>query len=206
VLPVSEYRNYNNDSGIGEGCSVTGGYPYRGCRMPSLDGTYFYGDYCSGFVRSFRVVGGAATDPNDWSATLGVATSNSLTSFGQDEDGELFLVERTGRVSKIVPPLPDFEVSGAGADRFLLSLPDDWTWEDLGRTSEHPLASYKVYRGAPGSTFTCVHETQVPTWAGDPLSPASGELFAYVVTAVNAAGEETATGDPPRALSPDPCQ
>ena len=150
TLPVAEYVNSQQVSG--EGCSVTGGYAYRGCRMPSLHGTYFYGDYCTGFVRSFRMAGGVATDPRDWTATLGVGGGNSLTSFGEDQEGELYIVERTGAVSKILAPLVDFEVSGGGADAFLPHRDSDWTWEDLAYTSEHRLAAYRVYRGVPGGT------------------------------------------------------
>ena len=52
--PVYEYTH-------SEGCSVTGGVVYRGCRVPALAGTYFFGDYCSGLVRSFRLANGVAT-------------------------------------------------------------------------------------------------------------------------------------------------
>jgi len=206
VLPVAEYRNYNNGLGGGVGCSITGGYPYRGCRMPSLSGTYFYGDYCSGLVRSFRIAGGAATDPRDWSDRLGVAAANSLTSFGEDAEGELFIVERTGRVSKIVPPLADIEVSGAGADFFRLARVEPWTWEDVRYTSEHPVTAYKVYRGQPGGTFSCIQQTATPSWVGDPEDPAPGALFAYVVTALDASSAETSSGSPPRDLSAAACQ
>ena len=203
-LPVTEY--VNSQQAGGEGCSVTGGYVYRGCRMPSFAGTYFYGDYCTGFVRSLRIAGGAATDPQDWTDTLGVSIANNLTSFGQDAEGEVFLVERTGTVSKIVPPFADIPVSGAGARSFLLSDVADWTWEDLGYTSEYPVQTYKVYRGLPGGTFTCVQQTLVPSWTGDPDVPAPGGLFAYIVTATLPGGEESSSGEPPRTLSPDPCQ
>ena len=54
VFPIHEY-------GHGEGCSVTGGYVYRGKDVPAAVGRYFFGDYCSGTVWSLRVVGGEAT-------------------------------------------------------------------------------------------------------------------------------------------------
>ncbi len=56
VLPILEYGHDNIV------CSVTGGYVYRGTAIPALQGHYFYGDFCGGFVRSFRVEGGAAVD------------------------------------------------------------------------------------------------------------------------------------------------
>ena len=52
---------------------ITGGVVYRGCRMPGYAGTYFYGDFCSGFVRSFRLQGGQAVDQRDWTSQLGRA-------------------------------------------------------------------------------------------------------------------------------------
>ena len=59
--PVYEYTH-------AEGCSVTGGVVYRGCRVPALAGTYFFGDYCSGLVRSFRLASGMATELRDWTS------------------------------------------------------------------------------------------------------------------------------------------
>jgi glucose/arabinose dehydrogenase len=92
--PVAEYTH-------SEGCSVTGGYVYRGCRLPGYAGTYFYGDFCTGFVRSFRLQNGQAADPRDWTAQLG--RRSNLSSFGQDAEGELYVVELSGNVFKVVP-------------------------------------------------------------------------------------------------------
>ncbi|MFL5403569.1 MAG: PQQ-dependent sugar dehydrogenase [Gemmatimonadales bacterium] len=86
--------------GHGEGCSVIGGYVYRGSTLPDLQGTYFYGDYCQRWVHSFRYDGSAATDMTNWPE---LGTPTSLTSFGEDAAGELYLLESSGRVSKIVP-------------------------------------------------------------------------------------------------------
>jgi len=95
TLPVAEY-------GHADGCSVTGGVVYRGCRMPGYAGTYFYSDYCNAFVRSFRLVNGQATDPRDWTAQLGRGLDRP-TSFGTDADGEVYLVDHDGEVYKITP-------------------------------------------------------------------------------------------------------
>ncbi len=93
--PVLEY-------GHGEGCSITGGVVYRGCRLPGYQGTYFYADYCSHFVRSVRLEGGRASDPRDWTAALGRGL-DSPTSFGVDADGEAYIVDQDGEVYRIVP-------------------------------------------------------------------------------------------------------
>lgn len=89
------------DYGHDEGCSVTGGVVYSGCRMPDLVGTYFYGDYCSAFVRSFRLAGGQATEQRDW--TAGLSGIDQVTSFGLDTEGEVYVVDRDGEVYRLEP-------------------------------------------------------------------------------------------------------
>jgi glucose/arabinose dehydrogenase len=92
MLPVLEYSH-------GEGCSITGGFVYRGAAMPALQGTYFYADYCQGWVRSFRYANGAATEPQEWDfGDLG-----NILSFGQDAAGELYILSANGTVYRIVP-------------------------------------------------------------------------------------------------------
>ena len=84
-----------------QGCSVTGGYVYRGTAMPALQGRYFYADYCTGQIMSFRLVDGQATDP---AATFTKAPLSAVTSFGQDAAGELYLLlGNDGSVVKLVP-------------------------------------------------------------------------------------------------------
>jgi len=97
TLPVLEYAT-------GADCSVVGGFVYRGCRMPGWHGTYFYGDYCSAFVRSFRLQGGAAAEPQDWTNALGRGAGVGLiSSFGVDAEGEMYIVDHHGAVYKVVP-------------------------------------------------------------------------------------------------------
>ncbi len=93
ALPPLEY-------GHDDGCSVTGGYVYRGAAIPDLQGTYFYADYCGGWVRSFRYQGGAAAEPFQWPA---LAPGGSVTTFGEDAAGELYIASSEGRVFRIVP-------------------------------------------------------------------------------------------------------
>ena len=93
TLPVLEY-------GHGEGCSITGGYVYRGAAIPALQGHYFYADYCQGWVRSFRLQDGQAVEPQQWPT---LAPGGTITSFGQDAAGELYVLTAEGRVSRIVP-------------------------------------------------------------------------------------------------------
>lgn len=94
TLPVLDYTH-------ADGCSVTGGYVYRGSVLPSLTGHYFYADYCAGWVRSLRYQGGAATDRRDWTGTLNPGPN--VTSFGEDARGELYILTQGGQVFRIVP-------------------------------------------------------------------------------------------------------
>jgi glucose/arabinose dehydrogenase len=93
TLPVLEYDHTN-------GCSVIGGYVYRGAAIPGLQGTYFYADYCGGWVKSFRMQGGQVVDQKDWPE---LAPGGKVTSFGEDAAGELYVVSQAGGVFKIVP-------------------------------------------------------------------------------------------------------
>jgi hypothetical protein len=61
---------------------------------------YFYADYCQGWVRSFRWVGGQVTEHYDWSARL--ATNGAVSSFGEDAAGRLYVVAHGGRVYRVV--------------------------------------------------------------------------------------------------------
>jgi glucose/arabinose dehydrogenase len=92
IEPVLDYDH-------GDGCSVTGGYVYRGAAIPSLVGTYFYADYCRGWVRSFRFADGGATDRHDWPS---LSPGGSVTSFGQDTAGELYVLTSDGGIYRIV--------------------------------------------------------------------------------------------------------
>jgi hypothetical protein len=80
----------------GGNCSITGGYLYHGSLMPSMDGRYFFADYCTGRVWSFLPVGGAATDLQEHTADLAIPGAEQITSFGEDANGELYIVDSAG--------------------------------------------------------------------------------------------------------------
>lgn len=94
TLPVLDYEH------TGGACSITGGYAYRGSAIPALQGTYFYADFCSGFVRSFRYVSGQVTEHADWSS---IRPGGNITSFGEDAQGELYLMTSQGGLFRVVP-------------------------------------------------------------------------------------------------------
>ena len=89
VFPVAEYDR-------DRGCSVTGGYVYRGSARRSERGRYVYGDFCSGTLWSFRISSGEARDVRR--ETIEVA---SLSSFGENAQGELFAVSLEGTIFRI---------------------------------------------------------------------------------------------------------
>jgi glucose/arabinose dehydrogenase len=98
VLPVAEYDH-------SAGCSITGGFVYRGAALPELRGTYFYGDYCTGLVRSLRLVPRGPAEERDWTSALRTRSGGAmagLSSFGVDARGELYLVLLGGEIYRLV--------------------------------------------------------------------------------------------------------
>lgn len=83
VAPIVEYSH-------SEGCSVTGGYVYRGEAIPQLQGHYFYSDFCSGFLRSVTADGSTS----DWTEQTGEAAQ--VAGFGIGGNGEMYVVSHTG--------------------------------------------------------------------------------------------------------------
>jgi glucose/arabinose dehydrogenase len=86
VLPIQEYDH-------SEGCSVTGGYVYRGQHYPALQGIYLFGDYCSG-----SIWGMAPGSAGGWQVARLAQTGLQITSFAEDEAGELYLTDFVGGV------------------------------------------------------------------------------------------------------------
>ncbi len=94
TLPVLDYDH-------SQGCSVTGGYVYRGSAIPAVQGRYFYADFCQGWVRSFRYQSGQVSEETEWP---GLSQAGSITSFGEDAVGELYVLVSSGSVYRIVSP------------------------------------------------------------------------------------------------------
>lgn len=113
TLPVLEYCNSGfSDAACStfqpeKGQAVTGGFVYRGCRMPDLRGRYFYSDFYTAFVRSFMgVSGGNAQNRRNHTADVdppGALAINNVSSFGEDGRGELYIVDYDGEIFRIVP-------------------------------------------------------------------------------------------------------
>ncbi|MCC6847199.1 MAG: PQQ-dependent sugar dehydrogenase [Deltaproteobacteria bacterium] len=117
----------------GDGCSVTGGYVYRGSRLPELYGAYVYGDYCSGKIWALRYDGATA------STTMIADTTLSISSFGEDRDGELYVVSLGGSIHRLRRP------TGAAPGEFPRTLTATGCFSDVpNRTPAPELVPYDV--------------------------------------------------------------
>jgi glucose/arabinose dehydrogenase len=86
--PVFEYDH-------SQGCSVTGGYVYRGLSMPEYSGVYLFGDYCSGRIWGLLKAG------EDWLSGQLFSTSYNISTFGIDETGEVYLADYAGNILRL---------------------------------------------------------------------------------------------------------
>ncbi|MCA9924432.1 MAG: hypothetical protein KC421_18775 [Anaerolineales bacterium] len=91
-IPVLEYNH-------SQGCSITGGYVYRGSAYPMLFGNYFAGDYCTGIIWSL-----APQADGSWTSTQATRLETQISSFGEDFSGELYVLgHATGEIYHIQP-------------------------------------------------------------------------------------------------------
>jgi glucose/arabinose dehydrogenase len=95
VLPLIEYDH------SGGACSVTGGYVYRGARHPRLQGMYLYGDFCNG-----RIWGAVRNSAGEVTVRDLSDTAFSISAFGEDVNGELYLADYGGAVYRIADSRP----------------------------------------------------------------------------------------------------
>ena len=99
--PVMVYPHEPGLSGIPEniyGCSVTGGYVYRGSELPEWQGVYLFGDFCNG-----KVFGLIPVDEQHWKWTVLFETGAQISTFGVDEAGEIYLADyRSGTVLRLI--------------------------------------------------------------------------------------------------------
>ena len=112
VLPILDY-------GHNEGCSVTGGYRYRGSRVPALHGAYVFGDFCSKKIW-IGIQGSGGT----WSKQELLATNLSITTFGEDADGEIYVAHIGGTVHRLAAVRPRLTVARSGGGAGTVNGPD----------------------------------------------------------------------------------
>ncbi|MDP9279569.1 MAG: PQQ-dependent sugar dehydrogenase [Gemmatimonadota bacterium] len=91
--PALSYATHGNST-----CAIIGGSVYRGQKIPEIKGQYFYSDYCNSWLRSFGFADGKVTDQHEWP----IGKLGSITSFGEDAQGELYICTSSGRVYRII--------------------------------------------------------------------------------------------------------
>ena len=113
TMPAFEYPNNANYVkillGISQrnmdGCSITGGYVYRGKEIPDLYGRYIFGDYCTGRVWSIIIEDGVGKDVIEYTDSIRKSMGKRefyLSSFGQDNNNELFIIDYNGTIYKLI--------------------------------------------------------------------------------------------------------
>jgi len=105
--PLGPFFEYSHGQGYLRGCSIIGGEIYRGCKMPDLQGRYFFADYCNNWVASFRVKDGVAGNVVDHTAAFrnGISPTalSSVVGFGADGRGEIYVLAHPSSVYRIIP-------------------------------------------------------------------------------------------------------
>ncbi len=167
-LPVFEY-SHNGSNGVPGGCSITGGYVYRGSAIPSLEGVYLFADYCQGSSQLLGLRGGSDDTATVFETGVG---GEPVASFGEDEAGELYVITDSvfggsGRVLKVVR-------NGGACD---ITCPGD-----VSAVDENGDGSEAVAFDTPAAPEEC---------GGVTCAPASGTAFAVGTTTVTCT---TATG------------
>jgi glucose/arabinose dehydrogenase len=98
--PAAEYSHQAD-------CSVTGGFIYRGTQYRNLQGLYFYGDFCSGQIRGLR------RSTTTWESQPLLTSALNISSFGEDENGELYVVDLGGALYRLTALPPDVDLTGS---------------------------------------------------------------------------------------------
>lgn len=186
--PIAEYSNPTL------GTAVTGGFVYRGNLYPALAGYYFYADYGSGRIWSMRKTG-----PNSWSTPeQELDTSINISAFGEDEQGELYVVDYSGNIRRLADvngPSPNLSTSQKFASSPGIDPGESLTYtivvKNVGNLTSEPIfLSDLIPPGliyVPGSltaTQGSADPSQNPTlrWQGT-LSPTTSVTVTYRVTA-----------------------
>jgi len=155
IFPIFDYLHLNGR------CSITGGYVYEGSLNPFPAGTYVYGDYCSGEIFAW----------DGTAQTVLLDTALNISSFGEDEQGELYVVNLSGSISRIVSSVPctfaisptrtTFEVNG-GADSVTVTAPDGCAWTAASNATWMTITSEASGNGSGEVTYSVAPYTGKP--------------------------------------------
>lgn len=190
TLPITDYVHP-----IGE--AVIGGYVYRGNQFPQMQGAYFYGDDVSGRIWALQQV-----SPGHWTGSQIADTSLAISSFGEDESGELYVVDLNGGVYRIVSSQPVIPPDLSGSTKQALTVSaqtgDVVTYSIVLKNSGGPVTSsirltdtipsgleYKP--GSVTATGGIVNSSQLPTITWQSSLPVSFPItLTYAVTVSSA--------------------
>jgi glucose/arabinose dehydrogenase len=144
VFPVAEYDHTL-------GCSITGGHVYRGAKYPQMNGYYFYGDFCSGMVYTLH-----NESPNGWRSLLAADTSYTVSSFGEDEQGELYMADYSaGKIYRVIYMLPPAKATLVSPSGAITNTQPTFSWNEVRSNSQNDAATwyYLWINGPSGNVF-----------------------------------------------------
>ncbi|MEA2987535.1 MAG: hypothetical protein QOG83_246 [Alphaproteobacteria bacterium] len=203
--PVLEYDH------SGGKCSITGGYRYRGSRIPDIVGTYFYGDYCTGQIWRATESGGV------WTSSQLFDTAFNISTFGEDEGGEIYVVHIGGSLYRLVDTrvatttavtgTPNPSVSGqsvtftatvtpagAGTPTGTVTFKDGATTLGTGTLSSGSAGFSTAALGVGGHTITAVYGGDVTFAASTSPGVAQSVNKGATATAVSATPNPSTLG------------
>jgi glucose/arabinose dehydrogenase len=128
VRPVAQYSHST-------GCSVTGGYVYRGVNFPSLYGHYLYGDFCTGLLFTLY-----RNSTGGWDPVKSVDTPYSISTFGEDEQGELYLADyATGKIYNIGYQEPGPQLITPEQESFINNQLPTFEWQAISSADHYEI-------------------------------------------------------------------
>jgi hypothetical protein len=170
VQPIHEYSHSQD----GFSCSITGGYVFRGAGIPSLQGRYFFADFCSSHIYSFLYNGSVVTELTDRTAELapggGLAIAD-IVGFGEDGFGNMYIVDRdaatSGEIYRIVDPTSGVDPVEAPQARFEVSPATPNPFTDAIDFDIHTAAAgvmkVEVFDAAGRLVRTLAENTSIPS-------------------------------------------
>jgi len=181
-------------------CAVTGGYVYRGSAYPQMTGVYFFSDYCAGHIWTEEQI-----SPNTWVSDDKLGSGLQISSFGEDQNGELYVLDIGGQVYKLASapglPAPNLSTSVKQASPPNAIFGDTVTYSIVLRNTGAPFSSTMYVTDVvpagltylPGSlsaTHGTVNASSAPTlkWTGN-MSGTSVITITYAVTVATKVGQ-----------------